>query len=224
MFGQTTCSCLYYMCTIKVAWFQLTMPHGMWWQTCLHIRVLPADSRERESIHIMSWLFIYFYVATFFLYGIRTWLFATQTCKNQWWFVILPTGHVTAGGLLVVLIFWLEKVQYWSQYSTKTRAVPIMNVSPGINISYAGFFNFCLFFSWYWRAKCLILSGELNMTWFNTLLKRTKRFSCAHCDFVMNIHWFLFPCRNFCLSFYWSCFSALCNTCSFSGKAAFSLF
>ena len=168
---------------------------------------------------------VIFYVATFFLCGIRNWLFAaTQTCSNQWWFVILPTGHVTAGGLLVVLIFWLEKVQYWLQYSTKTRAVPIMNVSPGINI----------FIRWVFQLLpivLMVLACEMsNPEWgvkydmVNTLLKRIRRFSCVHCDFVMNIRWFLFLCRNFCLSFYCSCFSALCNICSFSGKAAFSLF
>ena len=46
---------------------------------------------------------------------------------------------------------------------------------------------------------------------------------CAHRDFVMNIRWFLFLCRNSCLGFYCSCFSALRDTCWFSGKAAFSL-
>ena len=30
------------------------------------------------------------------------------------------------------------------------------------------------------------------MTWFNIEPKRTRRFYCAHCDFVMNIRGFLF--------------------------------
>ena len=48
------------------------------------------------------------------------------------------------------------------KYSTKTRAVPIMNVSPGVNNFIRWVFNFCLFLSWYYRAKCLILGGGIE--------------------------------------------------------------
>ena len=74
-----------------------------------------------------------------------TWNFAFETCH----------GRGALIRFLVVLIL------------IETKAVLIMNVSPGVNIFIRWVFNFCLFFSWYWRAQCLILGGELNMTWFN---------------------------------------------------------
>ena len=57
----------------------------------------------------------------------------------------------------------------------------------------------------------------------NALSKEFFVFFCAHRDFVINNWWFLFSWRNSFLCFHCSCFSALCDTCSFSGKAVFSL-
>ena len=63
-----------------------------------------------------------------------------------------------------------------------------MNVSPSINIFIRWVFQFCLFFF------LMVLACEMsNLEWgvkydmVNTLLKRQRRFSCAHCDFVMTI-------------------------------------
>ena len=62
-----------------------------------------------------------------------------------------------------------------------------MNVSPGINI----------FIRWVFQLLpivLMVLACEMsNPEWgvkydmVNTLLKRIRRFSCVHCDFVMNI-------------------------------------
>ena len=37
-----------------------------------------------------------------------------------------------------------------------------MKVFPGVNIFIRWVFNFCLFLSWYYRAKCLILGGGVE--------------------------------------------------------------
>ena len=62
-----------------------------------------------------------------------------------------------------------------------------MWVSLGIKISIRWVFQLLPIF-------LMVLTCEMsNLEWgakydmVNTLLKRTKRFSCAHCDFVMNI-------------------------------------
>ena len=73
--------------------------------------------------------------------------------------------------------------------------------------------------------------GELKVVHVRSDLQRAdflikplpKDTFCEHRDFVMNIRCFLFLCRNSSLGYYCSCFSALRDTCWFSGEASFSL-
>ena len=64
------------------------------------------------------------------------------------------------------------------------------------------------------RGEFKVVHVRSDLQWADFLTKPLpKEIFCAHRDFVMNIRWFLFLCRNFCLSFYCSCCSALCDTC-----------
>ena len=113
------------------------------------------------------------------------WNFAFGTCH----------GRGALKRFLVVLIL------------IETRAVLIMKVSPGVNIFMRWVSNFCLFKIF----PLMVLACEMSYPGGGSFVRHY--FYCAHRDFVMNIRWFLFLCRNSCLGFYCSCFSALCDTC-----------
>ena len=62
-----------------------------------------------------------------------------------------------------------------------------MNVSPGINIFMRWVFQLLPIFLVVLACEMSTPEWGVKYDMVNTLLKRTRRFSCAHCDFVMNI-------------------------------------
>ena len=76
---------------------------------------------------------------------------------------------------------WLFLYLDWEKYSTS------MWVSLGINIFIRWVFQLLPIFLMVLTCEMPDPGGGVKYDMVNTLLKRTRRFSCAHCDFVMNI-------------------------------------
>ena len=157
--------------------------------------------------------------------GIRTCLFVTRTCSNQWWFGILPLGHVTAGGVLWLrdehslifvfvaqflpwsLLFLLFSVAWHMLIQRGERIFSIL----GVRSFLAARLYYCyLVFSSVWaEPRLIVLLSKIigGGLWCHDLRRSTSFWPtrvfcfCSWCLFMLT----RFTCRNR-EKFYMSCF------------------